>query len=69
MSRRGVIEREPAQTCELCGAIAETRPYGPDGTEVCHPCAMKDESNARKWCGYHLFGEPHPITGERDRHA
>lgn len=38
-----VIERENPQQCDLCGAIAELRPYGPGGACVCFQCAMKDE--------------------------
>jgi hypothetical protein len=48
MSRLGVIEATPPQKCELCGTRAETRPYGPNGEEVCFPCGMKDEAAARR---------------------
>jgi hypothetical protein len=43
------IEREPASPddkCELCGAVEETRPYGPHGERVCFKCGMKDEPAA-----------------------
>ena len=46
MSRLGVIEATPPQECELCGKIAETRPYGPNGENVCFECGMKDEKAA-----------------------
>jgi len=42
------IIEEPPGKCELCGAIEETRPYGPNGEEVCFSCGMKDEEAARK---------------------
>ena len=45
---RFAIEAEPEQTCELCGAKAETRPYGPNGEEVCFHCGMKDEEAAKR---------------------
>jgi hypothetical protein len=38
-----IIAAEPDDKCELCGAIAETRPYGPNGARICHPCGMLDE--------------------------
>ncbi len=38
-----LIEPEPAQPCELCGAHEECRPYGPNGEQVCFACGMKDE--------------------------
>lgn len=48
MSQPGVIEREHSQVCEKCGKSAETRPYGPNGEEVCFPCAMQDEPAAKR---------------------
>ena len=35
---------EPLQRCELCGTIAETRPYGLNHEEICAPCGMLDPS-------------------------
>ena len=29
--------------CELCGTVAELRPYGPNGERICFKCGMKDE--------------------------
>lgn len=29
--------------CELCGAVDELRPYGPNGEWICFDCGMKDE--------------------------
>ena len=43
-----VVAPEPARTCERCGAVAETRPYGPKGERVCFPCGMKDEPAAER---------------------
>lgn len=40
--------------------IAETRPYGPDGREVCYLCAMLDQPNAERWAAHYLFGAPRP---------
>lgn len=37
------IAAEPSGRCEMCGAVEETRPYGPDGEQVCFACGMKDE--------------------------
>lgn len=39
-----VIEAEPDFICFLCGKQDETRPYGPNGEEVCFACAMKPEN-------------------------
>lgn len=39
---RIILEHTPPATCELCGTMAELRPYGPGGAKVCYPCAMKD---------------------------
>ncbi len=43
MSGEGFIASEKSRKCELCGKIAETRPYGPKGERVCFDCGMKDE--------------------------
>lgn len=40
-----IIETEPPQTCELCGKIEETRPYGPNGEEICVECGHDEEGN------------------------
>ena len=43
-----IIEAEEDDVCDLCGTVAETRPYGPNGENVCFPCAMKNEEAATK---------------------
>jgi len=43
-----LIAAEKAQQCDLCGIIAELRPYGPKGETVCFKCAMKDEAAAKR---------------------
>lgn len=42
-----VIQAAPPSRCELCGTVAETRPYGPSSEEVCFACGMKDEEAAK----------------------
>ena len=36
-----IIHEEEPQQCDDCGNVAELRPYGPGGSKVCFPCAMK----------------------------
>jgi len=36
-----IIEVEESQQCDDCGKIVELRPYGPDGSKICHPCSQK----------------------------
>jgi len=43
-----VIEAENEQQCDLCGKVAELRPYGPNGECVCFECGMKNEEAARR---------------------
>lgn len=43
-----VLEREKPQQCDLCGKMAELRPYGPNGECVCFACGMKDEDAAQR---------------------
>lgn len=44
----GVIAVEKPQQCDLCGKMAELRPYGPKGEAVCFDCGMKDEAAAAR---------------------
>ncbi len=56
MSGRGFIAPELPQQCDLCGQIAELRPYGPHGEMVCFPCGMKDEPAALRAFAKHVLG-------------
>lgn len=44
VAENGVIfvAEEPDGRCELCGAVEETRPYGPNGEEICFSCGQKN---------------------------
>lgn len=33
--------------CELCGAVKELRPYGPNAEWICFDCGMKDEETTK----------------------
>ena len=57
MSGPGLIEAEPDGLCALCLNIAETRPYGSNGEEICFECGMKDEETTRKQMGRYIFGD------------
>lgn len=52
-----IIEVEPDFICFKCGKIAETRPYGPNGEELCYDCAMLDKETTEKMMSKVLFGE------------
>lgn len=52
------IEPEPDGTCELCGKVAETRPYGPAGERICYECGMKDKAGTDRMMAHVLFGKP-----------
>jgi hypothetical protein len=57
MSGPGFIATEPKQVCELCGAIDECRPYGPNNEQICFDCGMKDPENTRKKMDNYIFGD------------
>jgi hypothetical protein len=57
MSRRGVIEVQEPEKCDLCGKTAECRPYGPKGENVCFQCGMKDEAAVKRRFAQHVLGE------------
>lgn len=54
MSGKGIIEREEPQQCDLCGEIAELRPYGPNGECICVDCGGKDPETTRRRMREHL---------------
>lgn len=58
-----VIESEPEDTCEYCGAHKETRPYGKNGARICFKCAMKPENKEEtdKNFGLVLRGDPEEV--------
>lgn len=62
MSGRGYISAERPQQCDLCGKIAELRPYGQNGECICFPCGTKDpEARNRamqKYLGLDVDTEP-----------
>jgi len=39
----GIVMRTAARKCDLCGKMAELRPYGPKGEDVCFSCLAWDE--------------------------
>lgn len=43
-----IIEPEQDQQCDLCGKIAELRPYGPNGECICYECGAKDIEGTEK---------------------
>jgi hypothetical protein len=57
MSGRGFIAPELDQVCELCGIIAECRPYGPNDEQICFDCAMKDEATTERKMAEYIFNE------------
>jgi len=44
----GLIYAENPQQCDLCGDIAELRPYGPNGETICYPCGKKDPKTTER---------------------
>lgn len=60
MSGPGYISKEPDGTCEMCGNVAELRPYGPGGSNICFECGMKDEKQTERNFSLHVFGEYKP---------
>lgn len=61
MSGNGFIAEDSFhEVCELCGMVAELRPYGPNGEEICFDCGMRDETAATRGFRTLVFGEvPH----------
>lgn len=51
------LEPTPPAKCDDCGEERELRPYGPNGTNICHACGMKDPDGTRRRMAILLFGE------------
>jgi hypothetical protein len=47
----------PKAKCELCGASAELRPYGPRGENICFQCGMNDKPQTERQMSRVLFNE------------
>ena len=45
------IKKEEPEKCAYCGKVAELRPYGKNGANICFKCAMEDEEEAKKQFG------------------
>lgn len=43
-----ILKESKPQQCDICGKIAELRPYGPNGECICFECGMKDEKSTSK---------------------
>lgn len=52
-----ILEPEPEMICSECGKIAETRPYGKGGSEICYECGEKIPEIVEHNMGIKLFGE------------
>lgn len=52
-----IIAAEEPDTCEECGAFAETRPYGVGGKRICFDCGIKDKAGTEARMRKILFGE------------
>ena len=60
MSGRGFIMEQSPEACELCGVIAECRPYGPNDENICFDCATatpESKAIAEKKMAAYIFGE------------
>ncbi len=57
-----VIEPEEPQQCDLCGKIAELRPYGPNGECICFECGEKNPETTLR-----MFKEKMLGMGPRQR--
>ena len=57
MSGLGIIAEQPPEVCEMCGIVAECRPYGPNDENICFECAMKDEATTTRKMEAYIFGD------------
>lgn len=48
------VSEEKESKCEYCGKVAELRPYGKNGENICFKCAMKDEEITKQVFAKHI---------------
>lgn len=53
------IEPTAPAVCELCGKVAELRPYGPMGEHICFWCGQKNLTATNDAIGKLLDGADH----------
>ncbi len=51
-----VICKQDKGECELCGKVAELRPYGPGYKNICFECGQKDIQGTEERMSNYLFG-------------
>ena len=49
------LERYKNNKCYVCQKLADTRPYGDDGQNICHPCMISDPK--RQETAYRIVAE------------
>ena len=60
-----IIKDVLGHKCQLCGAEAELRPYGPNGEWICYACGKKDPETTERQMGAFLSGEGPRIIDAR----
>lgn len=61
------LYKENDQQCDLCGKIAELRPYGPNGECICFECGMKDEKATEQQFETLLTTKIEPIPAQEEK--
>lgn len=62
-----IIEAEDDKKCQICGAISECRPYGPEGQQICYDCAMKDPIGTEIRMAKALFDDDLTVEEAKER--
>lgn len=52
------VMEEPPGKCALCGAVEETRPYGPGGADICFKCGEANPEETKAQFLQQAFGGP-----------
>lgn len=57
VGRVSIIVPEEDRTCQMCGKVAECRPYGHNGQDICGECAETIPEIVNHNLSIVLFGE------------
>ena len=52
--------------CELCRTVAELRPYGPNGENICVDCGRKDKAGTEKRMAERMKQSEVPLSKLKD---
>lgn len=61
------VAKEKDGKCEYCNKVAELRPYGKNGANICFECGMKNIETTEKMFSKRIEGVKEIVLVDRDK--